>query len=112
MVTIKRDRYIVYKIFSEKKCLLSDIKSIIWRTYQQLYGLVGSSDAGLYFEVFEEDKQMGLIRCTHTSLQNLLSVLSIISKCQDVELIIYPIYVTGLIKKAKKILNDDQNIDY
>ena len=112
VVTIKRDRYMVYRIFSEKKCTLSDIKSTIWKTYQYLYGLVGSSDAGLYFEIFDEEKQMGLIRCTHTSLHNLLSVISIITKCQDSMIAISPVYITGLIKKAKKFLDDNQNIDY
>lgn len=104
MVTIKRDRYIVYKIYSDKKFSLSEVKSLIWRVYQLLYGIVGGSDAGLYFELFDEEKQMGMIRCTQTSLYNLLSVMSLISKNKEKNLLIFPVFITGLINKAKKLL--------
>ena len=54
MVTIDRDRYVVFKILPEGiKTEIVDLKRNVWSMYQRLYGLDGTTDAGLFFEDFD-----------------------------------------------------------
>ncbi len=109
MVTLKRDRYVVFKIIVENKdqennITINTIRRDIWATYNKLFGLLKSSEAGLFFEDYLEDKFMGIIRCSQLSLSNLLIVMAITTKINNNNIIIFPIFITGLINKAKKIL--------
>ena len=106
MVTIKRDRYVVFRIYtSVTKLEESFLKSTIWRIYQNIYGLFGSSNAGLYFESFDEKEKTGIIRCTHTSLSQLLTVLAYMTELKETEILVRILNVSGTIGKAKKILS-------
>ena len=80
------------------------VKNAVWDKFQLLYGLDGTTTAGLYFEKFDEQNKIGLVRCNHISLTMLLVTLSIITKIDESEILIYPKYVTGTIKKANKYL--------
>ncbi len=109
MTTLVRDRYIVYEVLTQPNCsdfslTINEIRDSCWRTYTLLYGLNGTSGAGLYFEEYDDEKKKGLIRCTSKNLLQLKVVLSLITKMKDKEIIIHPIFITGVINKAKKVL--------
>ncbi len=105
MVTINRDRYVVFHLISNtSKIEESIIKSSIWRTYQTIFGLYGSSSAGLHFEDYNEEDKTGIIRCTHTSLSQLLTVLAFITEIRDIKILFQIMNVSGTINKAKKML--------
>ena len=106
MVTITRDRYVVISIITKEIGVnVQSIKTKVWQTYQKLYGISGSSSAGLYFEHFDENLQSGIIRCSHDSLPSLLTILALITKVDDKDVLLYPSYVSGVINKAKKYLS-------
>ena len=103
MVSITRNRYVVITIISKDIDIsVQSIKSEVWQIYQKIYGISGSSSAGLYFEHFDEKLQTGIIRCSHDSLSHLLTVLALITRIDDKEVLLYPSYVSGVINKAKK----------
>jgi len=105
LVTLKRDRYVVFHLISDaEKVEESIIKSSIWRTFQTIFGLYGSSGAGLYFEDYDEDKKTGIIRCTHTSLPQLLTVLAFMTEVKETKILIQIMNVSGTIIKAKQLL--------
>ena len=106
MTVIERDRYLVFKVISKNK--LNDIlilKDVIWEKYKLLFGLKGSTEAGLYFEFFSDKTQSGLIRCNNQSLSSLMITLSFITNVNEHETILHPLYVTGIIRKAKEYLD-------
>jgi ribonuclease P/MRP protein subunit POP5 len=106
MVSITRDRYVVITILAKGiDVSVQSIKSEVWQTYQKIYGISGSSSAGLYFEHFDEKSQTGIIRCSHDSLSHLLTVLALITSIDNQEVLLYPSYVSGVINKAKKFLS-------
>ena len=106
MTRQKRARYIVFQIITNSQSVEESlIKSSIWKTYQNIYGLYNSSNAGLYFEEYNEFKKTGIILCSHTSLNHLLTVLAIITEINGVEVLIHVLQVTGTIDKAKKFLS-------
>ncbi|NHK33078.1 MAG: hypothetical protein FK730_17145 [Asgard group archaeon] len=105
MVTLDRDRYLVFKILSEsEKIQIADLKRNIWSLYQKLYGLDGTTEAGLFFEEYSEDKGIGLIRCNSQSLSHLMTSLAMITTVDDIEVLIHPLFISGLVNKAKKYI--------
>jgi RNase P/RNase MRP subunit POP5 len=105
VVTIKRDRYVAFQIISDKEIIEeSVIKSSIWNFYQRIYGLFGSSGSGLYFEEYDEKKKTGIIRCVHTSLPQLLTILAVLSEINDSKVLIQILNVSGTVNKAKQMI--------
>jgi RNase P/RNase MRP subunit POP5 len=106
MTVIERDRYVVFKVVSQTKIdNISVLKEVIWERYKLLFGLKGTTEAGLYFEFFSDNKQSGLIRCNSQSLSSLMIALSFVTKVNEYETILHPLYVTGIIRKAKEYLD-------
>lgn len=106
MTVIERDRYLVFKVISQNK--LNDIlilKDVIWEKYKLLFGLKGTTEAGLYFEFFNDKTQSGLIRCNSQSLSSLMITLSFITNVNEHATILNSLYVTGIIRKAKEYLD-------
>ncbi|MHA1867837.1 MAG: Rpp14/Pop5 family protein [Candidatus Heimdallarchaeaceae archaeon] len=102
MIDDIRDRYIVYKTVSKEVLKLSDIKRIFWQKYQFLFGITKTTEAGLFFEEYKDGK--GLLRCTQKSLKNTLITMSLISEINSIPIIMFPIYISGTIKKAKSVI--------
>ena len=76
MVVLTRDRYIVFQaIVKSTVPNLTELKTTIWKKYETIFGLSGTSEAGLYFETFDEKNGTGLIRCSSRSLSSLLTQL-------------------------------------
>ncbi len=116
MTVIERDRYVVFKVISQT--IIDDIsilKNAVWEKYKQLFGLKGTTEAGLYFEFFSDDMQSGLIRCNSRSLSSLMIALAFITSINDHEIILHPLYVSGIIRKAKEYLDSlgsyNHNVD-
>ena len=116
MVTIDRDRYVVFKILLHDEVIeITELKKKIWLIYQQIYGLDGTSEAGLYFEEYDKEKKIGLVRCNSKSLSNLMITFALITAIDKAEILILPLFTTGLIGKAKKYIStlgsSNHNID-
>ena len=105
MVVITRDRYVVFQVISSEDLpTLSSIKSKIWDEYQTIFGVNGTTGAGLFFDNYNEVEGTGIIRCEHKALSNLMVILSRITYINDTDVILIPLYTTGLVKKAKSYL--------
>lgn len=111
MITKTRDRYVVFKIISDSnKFEESSVKKTVWEYYQKIYGLSGSSSAGLYFEFFNRELKAGIIRCSQLSLSKLQTILSLITEIEDFKIIFNIVFVSGTINKAKKHKLFNQNL--
>lgn len=107
MVVLTRDRYIVFQAIVESTVPnLTVLKTTIWKKYETIFGLSGTSEAGLYFETFDEKNGTGLIRCSSRSLSSLLTVFALITKIEEDDVILLPLFISGLIKKAKAYLSN------
>ncbi len=105
MVVITRDRYVVFQVIPDENLpTLLSIKSKIWDEYQRIFGISGTTGAGLFFDNYTEEEGTGIIRCDHKALSNLMVILSRITDISDKDVILIPLYTTGLINKAKSYL--------
>lgn len=106
MVILERDRYVVFQVLSEEIDLkLQELKQKIWYMYKLLFGVDKTTEAGLYFEEYDNHSKKGLIRCNSNSFSFLMTTLSMITEIDEKELIVIPVFVSGLIKKAKNYLS-------
>ena len=105
MVTYKRDRYVVVRIISDLDFIEETLlKTSVWKTFQTIFGLYGSAGAGLYFEDYQENEKTGIIRCSHTSLQHLLTVLALMNEIKERKILFQIVNVSGTIKKARRFI--------
>jgi len=107
MVTVKRERFIVFKIISEdgRSIPLSRFRHTLWVKFQSLYGLESTTKSAMYFIDYNESVNIGLIRCSHTELDNILTSMALLSNIDNIRAIVIPVFISGLLNKAKKHYN-------
>lgn len=105
MVTYKRDRYVVFRIISDLDYIEEAfLKASVWKMFQTIFGLYGSSGAGLYFEDYDGNEKTGIIRCSHTSLPQLLTILALMNEIKERKILFQIVNVSGTIKKARRFI--------
>lgn len=122
----ERQRYLVYKIIYDKKIYadkseyLKDknvgfansksVNNFIVRECQNLLGIFDGSKAGLMPVDYNEKKNIGIIRLNNRYVDKVRVCLGMITKINNIDITIETIYVTGMINKAKKFLEDKNNV--
>ena len=98
-----RRRYIAYQVISEEKILLQDLANSIWHSVLNFLGEHGSSKADMWIakNIYDEKRQMGLIRCSHLSVEDIRASLALIERIGDTRVVVKVLGVSGTIKAAK-----------
>ncbi len=96
-------RYIVYEIISDGQMLYGDFVNTVWTSSMEFLGELGSSESGIWFvhNSYDDKKQTGILKCRHNSVENVRTVLSLISLIGETRCIVKILGVTGTIKSAK-----------
>ncbi|MHA1308443.1 MAG: RNase P subunit p30 family protein, partial [Candidatus Heimdallarchaeota archaeon] len=104
-ITLERQRYLLFEILSEKKNKLSqkEFEELIWGNFNLLFGAVGSSQLGFYVMHFNEEKQFGIIRCSHKYLSAMRVVLAILTQIEKDPVIFHVMKVSGTLKNLIQI---------
>ncbi|MFH1473541.1 MAG: Rpp14/Pop5 family protein [Candidatus Aenigmatarchaeota archaeon] len=98
-----RRRYIAYQVISEEKVLLQDLINSIWHSILNFLGEHGSSEADIWIarDIYDEKKQMGLIRCSHLTVEHIRASLALMERIGDTRVVVKVLGVSGTIKAAK-----------
>lgn len=98
-----RRRYIAYQVISEEKVLLEDLMNTIWHSTLNFLGEYGTSKTDMWIvkDTYDEKNQMGLIRCSHTSVEQVRASLALIERIGDVRVVFKVLGISGTIKAAK-----------
>lgn len=104
-ITLERQRYLLFEILSEKKTKLTqkEFEGMIWQNFNSLFGAVGSSQLGFYVTYFNEEKQFGIVRCSHKYLTAMRAVLAIMNRIEEKPVIFHVMKVSGTLKNLLKI---------
>ncbi len=96
-------RYIVYQVISETPIVYGELVSAIWTTAMEFLGELGSSEANIWFvhNSYDAEKQAGIIKCRHDSVEKVRAVLALISVVSESKCTVRILGVTGTIKSAK-----------
>ena len=100
----ERHRYLVFEILSQKDFDLSVVVNAVWNAVLQLIGELGTSRSSLWIanNLYDKKKRRGVIRCNHTSVEEVRAAISSIRQIQNEPVIIRILGVTGTIKSAKR----------
>ena len=109
-----RNRYIAFKIISESVFSEDDIVHCIWRTLLSLFGEVGGSRTNFWLIEYSETGY-GILRCTHTSIDVMKSVLATVIELNGSALIVDVLGVSGTIKGVRRffreVINQNREIN-
>jgi len=99
-----RRRYIAYQVISEDKILFSDLLNTMWHSILNFLGESGAAETDLMVlkNVYEDKRQMGIIRCSHLSVEKVRAALALIQRIGDVRVVIKVLGVSGTVDATKK----------
>lgn len=64
-----------------------------------------ANKAGIWLLELNIDENWGILRCSHITKEQIITVLSLIKKIRDFPLIISPVKTSGILNKLKKTKN-------
>lgn len=96
----EKERYIAFEVISEEQITFSDLEAAVWNTSQDFFGELGTSRISLWIikNLYDEQKQMGVIRCNNLSVDKVLVTLGLITRLGDIRVILKIHKVSGTIK--------------
>lgn len=100
----EKERYIIFKVLSENKKFSKEeiLKGCLYAVHSFL-GDKGMSDANIYLIEWDEDLDVGILKTTHKTKDDVIVALSLLSTLNETKISIIPLKTTGTIKKAKEI---------
>ena len=96
-----RRRYLQFKVVSERNHPENDVADSIQRGVMKLYGIVGLSRIEPSLLEFNEEGQIGILRCSHLCLRQMRASLSFITSIGDSNAMIYVLRVSGTLKSLR-----------
>ena len=101
----EKKRYIAFKVISEEgeEFTYSDLESAIWNTLLDFLGEHGVSKTSVWLmkDCWEQKKQIGILRCNHKSVQEIIATLGLIDRLGDNRITFKVLKVSGTIKIIK-----------
>jgi ribonuclease P/MRP protein subunit POP5 len=99
----KRDRYVSFQVISEEPIVYSDLEDAVWNVYLDFYGEAGVSKFSMWLvkSLYDEQKQIGVIRCNNKSVSQVIAGLGLISRLGDSRVIFKILKVSGTIRGLK-----------
>ena len=99
----ERERYIAFQIISEEPVTYSDLEAAIWNQLLDFYGEFGVSKTSMWLikNLWNEKKQIGIIRCNNKSVSQIIAGIGLISRLGDIRAIFNVLAVSGTLKGLK-----------
>ena len=98
-------RYIAFRVISEEgeEFTYSDLESAIWNTLLDFLGEYGVSKTSVWLmkDCWNQEKQIGILRCNHKSVQEIIATLGLIDRLGDNRIMFKVLKVSGTIKNIK-----------
>jgi len=96
----EKDRYISFQVISEEPIEYSDLESGILNTFLEFYGEYGFSKLSFWIikNLYEPEKQIGVIRCNNKSVQQTIAGLGLVSRLGETRITMKIFKVSGTIK--------------
>ena len=102
----ERNRYIAFEIISDKKFSKEEISRGIWNAVLRFLGELGASKASLWLIDWDQEKQRGIFKISHTELDNVKAALTLMKEIKTGENKIPAAYhtlgVSGTVKKTRQ----------
>ncbi len=100
----ERNRYIVLEFIGDTNFSKKDITKILWNSALQFLGEIGTSKLNLWITDWDENKNRGIIKVTHKSVDDIKTSIALIKEINGVRVIPQVIGVSGTLKNARRYL--------
>jgi ribonuclease P/MRP protein subunit POP5 len=100
----ERNRYLSFKVVSEKKTDRKAIVDAIWKSHMSLFGEVGASRTSLWIMDFDENSNMGIAKVNRKSLPEMRATLSLMKEINGGKAAVSVFCVSGTLKKAREAM--------
>jgi ribonuclease P/MRP protein subunit POP5 len=96
----EKERYIAFEVLSEERIMFSDLEAAIWNTAREFFGDLGTAKTSMWIikNLYDENKQIGVIRCNNISVDKILTTLGLITRLGDIRVIFKILTISGTIK--------------
>jgi len=96
----EKERYVAFQIISEESVTYADVEAAVWNVMLDFFGEYGTSKTSMWLikNLYDEQKQFGVIRCNNESVATVLAALGLISRLGDIRVIVKVLKVSGTIK--------------
>ena len=101
----EKKRYLAFEIISKSKIkAFSEVSKAIWSSTLAFAGTKGTARMGIWVfpEKYNPEKQRGLVRVGHRSLDELKASLALIKHIEEQPVIVRSIGASGILAKAEK----------
>ncbi len=99
----EKSRYVAYQIVSERKIIFPDLNNAIWNSIMNFLGELDSAKARIWImkDTYSEEKQTGMIKCSHDFVEHVRSALILIQRIGDARVAAKILGVSGTMKGAR-----------
>ncbi len=99
----EKNRYIAYQVISERKLIFPDLNSAMWNSILNFLGELDSAKARVWImkDSYNDEKQTGVIKCSHDFVERLRAALILIQRIGDVRIAIKVLGISGTMKGAR-----------
>ena len=77
----------------------------IWNSIWNYFGMKEANKIGLWLLELDLEEKFGVLRCSHTTKEVIISALSLIKEINGKKVILSPVKTSGTIKTIKNIKN-------
>ncbi len=101
----EKKRYLAFEIISKSKIkAFSEVSRAIWASTLSYAGTKGTAKMGIWVmpELYNPEKQKGLIRVEHRNMDELKASLALINQIEQQPAIVRSIGASGILNKAQK----------
>jgi RNase P/RNase MRP subunit POP5 len=103
MVKEVRWRYVIFHVHSPLNLKVEDLRVTLKKHMRSFLGTYGLSKNPFKLMAYDEENKIGILKCSHTSLDIIRAALALLSAINDEPSAIHVMKVSGTYKNAKSI---------
>lgn len=98
----ERNRYIVFELISGSRFSREDVSKAVWNTLLRFLGELGASRTSLWVMDWVVEKQTGIVKVNHDSVECVRASLAFMREINDVPVVFHVLGTSGTLKKARE----------
>jgi len=103
MVKFERRRYLAFKLYPEKKEVKKNsLAREIWTSLISLFGEKAAADTNFWLVDYDEEKCIGIARCTNRTVEILRSAIALLSSVDSIRISVKTLKISGSLRKLRK----------
>ncbi len=97
-----RRRYLAVTVESHEAIDERELINAVWGMIYQLFGEYGASQAGMTHIAFQDDREITILRCSHSALDMVRAAIAVISEIGNRPVTLRVVAVSGTLKALRR----------